>query len=109
MYPYQEEALNTILDTAQIPQENRQACFDSIAALFDPVLETPGQFEARTGMPYPEDGAVYVKWYDPAAGYPNPGGWWDAGQYGPLKNDRNVFSLLVANCDNIPDPDYVPS
>jgi hypothetical protein len=108
MYPYQETALNNILDTAQVPAGNRQACFDAIAALFDPVFESPEQYEARTGVTYPEDGAVFVKWYDPASGYPNPGLWWDTGQYGQLKNDRNVFAILAANCDKIPDPGYVP-
>jgi hypothetical protein len=108
MYPYQEEQLNQILDDAQVPEANRQACFNNIAALFNPVLETPEQFETRTGEAYPTDGAVYVKWYDPATGYPNPGGWWDAGQYGSLKTDRNVFALIVANCDNIPAADWVP-
>jgi hypothetical protein len=108
MYPYQEAALNRILDTAQVPAGNRQACFDAIAALFHPALETPQQFEARTGVPYPDDGPVVVKWYDPATGYPNPGSWWDTGQYGPLKNDRNIFAILVANCDKIPASDYVP-
>jgi hypothetical protein len=108
MYPYQEQQLNQILTDAAVPAANRQACFDAIAALFEARLETPEQFKDRTGIDFPSDGAVYVKWYDPAAGYPNPGNWWDTGQYGPLKNDRNVFCLLVANCDNIPGPDYVP-
>jgi hypothetical protein len=108
MYPYQEEQLHQILIDAEVPPAKREACFNAIAALFEARLETPDAFKNRTGIEFPADGAVYVKWYDPAAGYPNPGGWWDAGQYGSLKNDRNVFSLLVANCDNIPGSDYVP-
>jgi hypothetical protein len=109
MYPYQEEALRQIIIDSDVPLEKRDACFNAIAALFDPLLETPEQFKDRTGIDFPSDGAVYVKWYDPAAGYPNPGNWWDAGQYGPLKTDRNVFCLLVANCDKIPPDDFVPS
>jgi hypothetical protein len=108
VYPYQEQQLNQILDAAQVPQANRQACFDAVANLFEPVLESPGQFEERTGIPYPADGAVYVKWYDPAEGYPKPGSWWDSGQYGPIKNDRNVFALIAANCDKIPPADWTP-
>ena len=109
----QNEQLMQILEAAQIPTESLQKCFNDIVSLFSiPSAEgliTPEEYLAQTGEAWPDDAAVYVKWYNPATGYPNPGEWWDPSAYGPIKNDRNVHSILVANCNNVPAPSYIPS
>jgi hypothetical protein len=99
-------------EDAELPEENIQAFLDAVDTLaFGPTtpLMTVKQWEAAKGVSFPDDGAVYVKWYNAETGYPNPADYWDPLSYGPIKNDRNVFCKLVANSDTIPAGDFIPA